>query len=275
MHPFIRITRPSNSIMSGFAVLIAGIIAGGFPITYKVVLASFVSILACAGGMVINDYFDYEIDKINREERVLPKKEMSLQTALIYAIFLFLLACFMAYFVNLKAFLICLIAVVSMILYAYKLKRTCFVGNITVSFLTSLTFLYGGAAVNKMEAVGLLFLCSFLASVSREIMKDIEDIKGDKTMGSVTVPIVYGEKKSILISQIFLFLAILATYLPYLYNIFGIEYLLMISILDLFVLRTAYISKKNILRAEKTLKLEMYGVLAIFFLSKIIETILA
>ena len=270
MHPFIRITRPINSIMSGFAVLIAGIIAGGYPFTYKVVLASIVSIIACSGGMVINDYFDYEIDKINRKDRVLPMGEISLRTAFLYAIFLFVLACFIAYFVNLKAFLICIAADVSMFLYAYKLKRMCFVGNIMVAFLTSLTFLYGGAAVNKMEAVGMLFLCSFFATVSREIMKDIEDINGDRKMGLSTLPILYGEKKSLLVSQIFLILAVFATYLPYFYRIFGIQYLLMITVLNVFVLYTLYLSKREIPKAERSLKIEMYGVLFIFFISKMI-----
>jgi geranylgeranylglycerol-phosphate geranylgeranyltransferase len=275
MHPFIRITRPVNSMMSGFAVFIAGIIAGGFPVPLEVILASVVSILACAGGMAINDYFDYDIDKINRKERVLPQGEMELQTALIYALFLFLSASIIAYFVTMTAFLICLVAVASMTLYASTLKRMCFVGNLMVSFLTSLTFLYGGAAVSKMEAVGILFICSFLASISREIMKDIEDITGDREMGSRTLPIVYGTTTSLLIAQIFLIAAIPTTFLPYIYDIFGIQYLLMIGVLDTAVLWTVYMSKKDIQRAEKMLKMEMYGVLFIFFISKVIETLVA
>ncbi len=273
MHPFIRITRPVNSLMSGFAVFIAGIIAGGIPITYKVVLASIVSIVACAGGMTINDYFDYEIDKINRKDRVLPRGEMGLKTAFFYAISLFISACIIAYFVNLTAFFICVVACVSMCLYAYKLKRMGIVGNITVSFLTSLTFLYGGAAVNKMEAVGMLFLCAFLANVAREVMKDIEDVKGDKEMGSRTLPIVYGREKALIFAQIFLVLAVLTTFFPYIYNVFGIQYLAMIVVIDIAVLWTLYISRKNIASAQKSLKLEMYGMLFVFFLSKVIEII--
>lgn len=275
MHPFIRITRPVNSLMSGFAVMVAGIIAGGFPISLEIVMASIVSILACAGGMVINDYFDYEIDKINRERRVLPRGEMKLRTALIYALFLFLSAITVAYFVTMTAFLLCLVAVFSMILYASRLKRMCFVGNLMVSFLTSLTFLYGGAAVGKMEAVGMLFICSFLASVSREVMKDIEDIEGDREMGSRTLPIVYGTSISLTIAQGVLIAAVLTTFLPYVYGIFGTQYLIMIVALDLAVLRTLRLSEKNIPKAEKRLKLEMYGVLFVFFLSKIIEPFLA
>jgi len=273
MHPYIRITRPVNSIMSGFAVFIAGIIAGGYPFTYKVILASIVSIVACSGGMVINDYFDYDIDKINRKDRVLPMGEMSLKAAFFYAIFLFVFACLIAYFVNFKAFFICITASILMFLYAYKLKKMCFVGNMLVGFLTSLTFLYGGAAVNRMEAVGMLFICSFLANISREIMKDIEDMKGDKEMGSSTLPIVYGVKKSLLISQIFLLSGMITTFLPYVYNIFGVQYLFMISVLNIFVFWTLYISKKNVSRAEKSLKIEMYGVLFVFFVSKIIDQI--
>ncbi len=157
INQFVEITRPSNALFSGVAVLIGAIVAGGgFSDIYKIILVFFVAVFACAGGNVINDYFDYEIDKINAPKRVLPRGAMSLKTAYTLSIMFFVLACVLSFMVNLLAFSICVFACGLMYLYAMTFKRKPVSGNVLVSFLTSITFIYGGVAVGSYKGVIIL-----------------------------------------------------------------------------------------------------------------------
>ena len=222
MKDYLELIRPSNTMMAGFAVFLSGMIATGRQIPpLNVFLAVLGTICASSGGMVLNDYFDYEIDCINRPERPLPRGAVTRRKAAFAAFFLFGLAYIFIAFTNWLCIAIGYPAIVLIGVYSWKLKRKPVIGNVVVALLTSLTLVYGGAAAGNIVLVSMLAICAFFANLSREIAKDIEDIKGDETLGSRTLPILWGVKRSASISAVFLVVGIFTTFLPYFAGIFG------------------------------------------------------
>lgn len=276
MKAYLELIRPSNSIMAGFAVFLSGMIATGRAIPpIDVFFAVMGTMSASSAGMVINDYFDYDIDIINRPDRVLPRNIISRKNAAFFALILFALAYIFIGFTNLLCIGIGYPAVVLIFVYSWKLKRQPFIGNFVVAFLTSLTLVYGGAAASNVVLVTMLAICAFFANLSREIVKDIEDIRGDERLGSKTFPILYGIPKASLVAAIFLSLGIAATFLPYFAGLFGWVYLLLIIPVDSVMLYLVYLLMlKRIDRISLIQRIEkagMYAVLIIFFVSKMIQ----
>lgn len=276
MKAYLELIRPSNSLMAGFAVFLSGMIAAGRQVPpFDVFLAVLGTVCASSGGMVVNDYFDYDIDVINRPERALPRGAVTRKRAFVFACILFGLAYIFIAFTNWLCIAIGYPAIVLIMVYSWTLKKRPFIGNFVVAFLTSLTLVYGGAAAGNIVLVTMLAICAFFANLSREIAKDIEDIKGDESMGSRTLPILWGVKKSILLSAVFLIMGIAATFLPYFAGIFGWFYLLLVIPVDVvmayvvWLLVTFRMDKISVVQQLE--KAGMYAVLVIFFVSKMVQ----
>ncbi|AEC51467.1 prenyltransferase UbiA-like protein [Pyrococcus sp. NA2] len=212
---FIEIMRPHNCILAGIVGILGALVAyEGIPPMSKILPIFLVVYLGCSAGNTINDYFDVEIDKINRPDRPIPRGAISRKTALYYAMFQYLLGLLLTYFLGFNSFLFAMGAYALTFIYAWKLKPLPFVGNVVVALLTALTPIYGAIGVGRIGLAGYLAICAFLVNVSREIMKDIEDFEGDKSLGAKTLPIVIGKKKAGIIASIFGFLTVFASFLP-------------------------------------------------------------
>lgn len=210
-----EIVRPANCIIAGLVGILGATVAlGSLPPNKTSLLIFLVVFLGCSWGNTINDYFDYEIDKINRPKRPLPRGAFSKNTALIYGLSLALSGLFIAYLIGIEAFLFALGAYLLMFLYAWKLKPLPFIGNLAVATLTGATPIYGAIAVEKIGLAGYLALCAFLVNVAREIFKDVEDMEGDKTQGAKTLPIIWGVKRASMIGVLFNITTIMASFLP-------------------------------------------------------------
>lgn len=262
--------------MAGFAVFLSGMIAAGRQIPPPdVFLAVLGTISASSGGMVMNDYFDYDIDRINRPDRPLPRGDVTKNQALVFGGMLISIACILIGLTNILCIVIGYPAIVLVVVYSWKLKRKPLIGNFAVASLTSLTLVYGGAAAGAIVLVTMLAFCAFFANLSREIAKDIEDIKGDETLGSKTLPILWGVRKSALLSAVSLVFGIMATFLPYFAKIFGWEYIMLVVPVDVvmvyvvWLLITDRMDKIQII--QKLEKFGMYAVLIIFFVAKMVH----
>ncbi|WP_297499944.1 geranylgeranylglycerol-phosphate geranylgeranyltransferase [Thermococcus sp.] len=269
---FIEITRPHNCILAGVVGLLGSIVAvGHFPSAIKDILVFLVVTLGCAGGNTINDYFDYEIDRINRPERPLPRGAMRRRTAFWYAMLLFTTGLTLAVFVNLYAFILAVLAYVTMFFYAWKLKPMPFIGNLTVASLTGATPLYGAVAAGNIGLAGYLALCAFLVNVAREVIKDVEDVEGDLAKGARTLPIVWGRKKASYVGSSFAIATIFASFLPIKAGV-GLSYLAMVPV-DAIILYSAFLvlrsqDRETAHRAQKLLKVSIFlAVMAFLFAS--------
>ena len=272
---FIEITRPHNCVLAGVVGLLGSIVAvGHFPPLDKAVLVFLVVTLGCAGGNTINDYFDYEIDVINRPERPLPRGAMGRRTAFWYAMVLFAIGLILASLINVYAFLLAALAYVTMFLYAWKLKPLPFIGNLAVASLTGATPLYGAVAVGKIGLAGHLALCAFLVNVAREVIKDIEDVEGDVTRGAKTLPIVWGKKKAAYVAALFAFATVLASFLPIKAGV-GLSYLAMVPV-DAMIIYAALLilssqDRKTAHRAQKLLKVSIFLAVMAFLIAALVR----
>ncbi|NJE85628.1 geranylgeranylglycerol-phosphate geranylgeranyltransferase [Thermococcus sp. CX2] len=271
---FVEITRPHNCVLAGIVGLLGSIVAvGHFPDLKTSLLVFLVVTLGCAGGNTINDYFDYEIDKVNRPDRPLPRGAMDRKTALWYAMLLFAVGLALAYMINRYAFILAIIAYVTMFLYAWKLKPLPFIGNLVVAGLTGATPLYGAVAVEHLGLAGYLAICAFLVNVAREVIKDIEDVKGDLVKGAKTLPIIWGKKKAAYVGSFFALLTVIASFLPVKAGV-GVGYYAMVPV-DVIILYAAYLILKSQERevarkSQKLLKMSIFLAVMAFLIAAIV-----
>ncbi|EHP84885.1 UbiA family prenyltransferase [Methanotorris formicicus] len=268
---YLELMRIKNCITASFGAFIGGLIASNFNFDYLFVLtlAFLVVFFICGFGNVINDIYDVEIDKLNKPHRPLPSNKISIKNAWRFAWLLLIFGLILSLF-NVICFIIALINSVMLYLYAKKYKRNKIIGNFIVAYLTGSVFLFGGAAVNNMPIVVILFLCAMFATWCREIVKDFEDVEGDVKEGVISLPIKYG-KKSLYIAAMFIVIAVVLSPLPYIMGIFGKVYLILIILCDLSFLYVIFKaikkpSKEIMSKTSKYLKIIMNLVLMCFVL---------
>jgi 4-hydroxybenzoate polyprenyltransferase len=194
-------------------------------------------VLACvciaAGGYAVNDYYDTVTDSVNRPDAVLVSRKINRSTAVNCHIFLSVLGCIFGFLVSVKigiwkvGFLFPII-VGLLWYYSTAYKKMFFVGNFVVAVLTGtiviLPALYEipGLLNCPSEVVQydvfdpylLLYqslvvgLFAFMTNLVREIIKDVEDIDGDKTLEAKTMAIVLGQKKTKIVVAFLLLLTV-------------------------------------------------------------------
>ena len=226
MNAYLEILRPFNALMAVVAILLMAIISGQF--TMDVFLAGAVVFIVTGAGNSINDYFDHKIDAINKPERPIPSGRIPLRTAGIYSSALFMVGIILAFLINTILGAIALLSSLMMMWYAYSLKRMLIVGNLTISFLTGLCFVFGGIVVDQIMVSIYLGFFAFLMTMAREIVKDMEDVKGDQAEGASTLPIVYGNVVSSKLAAFFMIIASLASPLLYIGGVFTWLYLIIL-----------------------------------------------
>jgi geranylgeranylglycerol-phosphate geranylgeranyltransferase len=272
VNAIIRITRPVNVIITFFSIIIAAVICSAGVLTAgKVIITAVSGAVAAAAGNIINDYYDIETDKINRPDRPLVSGILTPGEAVfLFALFSFL-SLALSSFVNITAFIINIFALVLLFVYSFKLKRTILFGNFAVAFLTGLAFIYGGVAVDNLRFAIIPAVFAFLINLIREIVKDMEDIEGDKAAGICSFPYIYGFKRSKQVITVFSILLIIATFIPFIYKFYRIEYFIMVMALVnpliVYSLKSLFSndSKKNLNKISFLLKLNMlFGLIAIY-----------
>ncbi len=199
----IKLTRFEHAIMLAFAVLIAEtIVLGTIPaFTTIIILSLLVPIFSEMGSFALNDYFDIETDRINKKtDRPLVNGTISPKFALYFSIISILSSVLFAYFINLPAFVIALVFNLFAVIYNWRLKDIPLIGNIYIATTMAVPFIFGNFVVTDNISIIALALAAlgFVAGLAREIIKSVQDVKGDKkARNSRTLPIVIGEKKAL------------------------------------------------------------------------------
>jgi len=264
MNAYLEILRPWNALMAVIAVILVAIISGNF--TLDVLLACVVVFIVTGAGNSINDYFDHKIDAINKPERPIPSGRITLKTAGIYSISLFIIGIITAFTINLLLGIIALLSTLLMVYYAYDLKGRCIIGNLSISFLTGLCFVFGGVAAGEIITSIYLGFYAFLMTMAREIVKDMEDVEGDKEEGATTFPIIYGNKKASILAAFFMIISSLTSPILYYLGIFNIVYLiiLLIAIIVFLISAVSLLKDYSILNTKKISKQIKIGMGVVF-----------
>lgn len=268
----IKILRPLNLIIGVFAVIItASILKKTDQVS---VWISTLCVVFCynAAANALNDYFDIETDKVNRPYRPLVTGDVKPQTALFLAIVLFIIGTVIAFTLPLSAtFIAVAIALPLMIFYSIWFKGMPLIGNLIVSIILGLTFLFAAAALQNVEPMIIPALLAFGLTLARELIKDIGDVEGDRKAKLKTFPIIAGVKKAWTLVAVFAILIGIGAIIPYVmgkYNywyiifvLFGVEIPLIITVFSRMKFPTITAAE----RAAKLLKIStIAGVLAVW-----------
>lgn len=198
------------------------------------------SSIAIASGYIINNFYDYEKDLINKPIKSKIDKVVRKRTKLSLYIILNFLCIYTSSLVSWRAILFFSIYIFIIWLYSHKLKRILFVGNIVSSLLSVIPFLIILIYYKNFELIIFIYaIFLFLVVYMREIIKDLENIKGDFTLNYRTIPVVYGEELSkyllsivslFIISIVYFLISRFDTGMMYYYYYFSITLILLFMV---------------------------------------------
>ncbi len=226
---FVRLMRPPNCLMMGFAVIVGAVVALGYLPTGKAVELAYgfitaVSLLAASNAL--NDYCDREIDAINEPTRPIPSGLIKPWEALVFSAVLTAIGLFTAYLTGLGCLILAFLAALVADLYVSVGKRTGLPGNAMVSFCVAVPFLYGGvialgglAGLIACLRVPLFASIAFLANLGREVNKGIVDVPGDAFKGIRTAAVRWGPKAAAALAAAFYMAAVALSFVPLFINI--------------------------------------------------------
>jgi geranylgeranylglycerol-phosphate geranylgeranyltransferase len=234
----IQIFRPELPFSAGVCVILGELIAlGKFPSVQQIMLG-FISVFFISGSaLVLNDYFDLEVDKVNMPERPLPAGILSSSDALILTGAAITIGFITSLLLGITAFISCILACAVGMHYNWKFKESGLMGNLMVSFSVGFTFLYGGIAVGEPwnKIVWCFALIGFLIDLGEEIAGDAMDIEGDKKRGSKSIAIQMGRKFALMVSSSLFGLVVILSFIPVVFEWLGTSYLVMLFIMDLLI----------------------------------------
>lgn len=262
MNPYIEIIRPYTSFLSAFGVFVGAVVAGsGFSLALLMaVLASF---MISGAGIILNDYYDLKIDRINAPERPLPSGRIKKKSALLFAASLFVAGIAMAFTINTYCLGIAVLNTILELIYAKKLKQIAILGNAVDSWFVASTFIFGACLSMDFSVVWILSIIAFLANMGREIFGDMEDIKGDRAMELHTLPIIVGNRISRITGSFFILAAVALSALPYYFGLLNLNYLATIALADALFVASIFQTPKN---NQKTTKIAMLIALIAFLI---------
>jgi geranylgeranylglycerol-phosphate geranylgeranyltransferase len=249
-----ELTRFEHGIMYGIAVLVGIILVLGlqpkiFPI-FPAIFGFFTALFIEMGAFALNDYIDLKADIINkREDRPLVRGELQRETAFSICLISFLIGNILALFTTPECFIIAAAFSLLSIAYNSKLKKYSIIGNIFVGITMALPFIFGALIAGAInDAILIISGIVFIVGLGREMMKDIEDMKGDKAIGANTLPLIVGPKRTTYSIAICYLIGITLSVLP-IFSFFKTKSIyLLIFIADLILAYVLF----NILRKQDT-----------------------
>ena len=231
IYNYFLLIRPLNVLVSGLAMVISAAILDSLNQELLITLIVLVVITYTAGANSINDVLDLEIDKVNRPSRPIPSKKIKKNKALIFSFFLFSVGSVLSLQLPPNAYFISVVVSMPlMVVYSTHLKSKPLVGNIAVSFIIGLSFIFCGTVLGNVYPMWTPGLLAFSLTLIREITKDIADLEGDQIAKYNTYPIQYGIEGATKLISFLSFVVCLFALVPYFNNIYNDWYLIILLI---------------------------------------------
>ncbi|MBN1306611.1 MAG: geranylgeranylglycerol-phosphate geranylgeranyltransferase [Chitinispirillaceae bacterium] len=266
---YLKILRPLNAAMAAGAVCLGACISSTHLSWLSIGILSAVAACAAGFGNVINDTLDVKTDRISHPDRPLPAGAMSRTGAVIYSVILALSALAGALFVGPRFGIAALLPLVLLTLYAIRIKATPLAGNLFVSLLVAYALIFGSLGAPQLHHLFIPALLATVLNFSREIIKDIQDERGDRAAGIITsasLPPALLKKILLICSGIYALLLLL----PFLLGHFGVMYAVIVftAVIPLHIRRLLMLRRPDwrtrIPMMSRLLKIEMAtGLLAL------------
>jgi len=274
-----------NGLIASISVILGAFLArrsGVYPRPHiNVLIVALAAFLLVSAGNVLNDFCDIEIDRINKPFRPIPSGRVKKPSALAFAIVLFVIGTGLGLFVNWIAFSVACMVSALLVLYTVKMRRLLLVGNVVVGLLTGLTFISGGIAVGVIGGAIIPAVFAFLFTAGREIVKDIQDVKGDEAVGLLSLPVKWGQRGAMYLSFMFLALVILISPWPYFLGIYSLYYFICVVLgVDLVLIycmlillvgarHASPVPEQNAARVASLMKFDIFVGLGAIYLGRI------
>lgn len=204
LHGFFRVIRFPNLLIIAFtqymtAGFLVGDTRGGISrlIDINLLLLVASTLFIAAAGYIINDYYDVKIDYINKPKRVVVGRILKRRGVMVAHSVLNFLGILIAFYLSKWVGLISVGSAFMLWWYSNQLKRLPFIGNFFIAVLTGASiFLVGVYYQQHIFLVNTYAFFAFSITLIREIVKDMEDLKGDADFGCRTLPIIFGIRKT-------------------------------------------------------------------------------
>jgi geranylgeranylglycerol-phosphate geranylgeranyltransferase len=235
----IQIFRPELPFAAGICVVLGEIVAlGNFSPLREIILGFICGFFISGSAIVLNDYFDLEVDKVNAPNRPLPAGVISPSEAILLTIAATFIGLLASFWLGMSVFLVCVIFWLIGFLYNWKFKEAGLLGNLMVSSSVAITFIIGGIAVAQPwnKIVWCFGLMAFFIDLGEEIAGDAMDIEGDKKRDSKSIAIMRGRNFALVISSSLFGLVVLISFIPVIFGWLGASYLVMIFITDILII---------------------------------------
>jgi geranylgeranylglycerol-phosphate geranylgeranyltransferase len=230
---YFQLSRPVNVLITLVSIPVACWIAGGTVSAWIFILmAGSTGALVAAGANAVNDAFDIDIDRINRPDRPLPRGALTQQDARRMWLIVSVAAIGINLFLNSTALLIVVLSIALLYLYSARLKRTVFIGNVLIGSMTGMAFIYGGVVVGRVERAVVPAIFAFLVNLARELLKDVEDMEGDRIEHAVTLPVKYGVTTAFVLATATLLILIGVTMTVATLGLYHSAFLYIVSVAD-------------------------------------------
>jgi len=201
---FLKLTRFPNLLIIALSQYLTAIFLVSYPQngfdkfhSPKLFLLSLSTLMIAAAGYIINDYYDIKIDYVNKPDKVVVGKLIKRRIVLASHIILNVLGIGIGVYLSLRVGALNFIAGFLLWVYSNQLKRMPLIGNLVIALLTGLSVAI--ISVYYQQNVQLIMtyaVYAFSINLVREIIKDMEDIRGDMRFGSKTLPIIWGFRKT-------------------------------------------------------------------------------
>jgi len=274
----VRLIRPINCLMMGFAVWVGAYLAyprlSFYADSPRLLLGFLTGFSLTGASMAINDYFDRFIDAVNEPTRPIPSGAVKPSEALVYAGLLTILGFATASMSNLLCLLAAVTAWMLFSTYTVKGKRKGFLGNLMVSGCVATPFIYGSLAIDRFNVNNLLFASmAFLSNTGREVTKGIVDVSGDRLHKVKTLAVVRGERTAAYTASAFYLSAVGLSLLPWVLGLASVWYLALVALTDIgFVVSSILLlknpSRENARKVKQTVLVWMLLGLTAFLLGQ-------
>ncbi len=267
----IQLSRPINVAIAALSIYIGAFITETVLWNGAIFLACLSGAFITAAANTINDVFDIEIDRINRPERPLPSGKISPPMAGWLAAMEYSLGIGLSFWIHPTALLMAAVFSALTFLYSARWKRLPLIGNLTVSLSTAAAFVYGAAAVQQPLKALYPGVFAFFFHLGREVIKDIQDMKGDALNNARTFPIRFGVRRAVWLTKGILSILVFLTLIPYFTRYYDFDYFLVIvlGIFPVVVFLLLYLNEhrthQQLERLNHVLKADMLvGIFAIY-----------
>ena len=271
MPGLLRLARPLNCMMSAVGVAVGGVVAVGpaawgvfaVPLLFAAAAAAFFT----AGGNAMNDLFDRETDQVNHPDRPLVTGAVTVGQAQAFVVAVYVFAAILATLASVLCLVLVLVNAGLMYAYEARLKGRGAPGNAVIAYLVGSLFLFAGLAVfagdvKPLIRTTILAVLAFLATLGREITKDIEDMAGDTDRR--TLPQRIGAKPAGRVAAAALIVGVLLSAVPWAASVLHWVYALVVLPADGMFIYAAFHSAANPARSQRVTKYAMVVALVAF-----------